>query len=115
MSELQNLLELLGTEATLKIVEAYGGTRMAVRGNEAADCELRVLLGDAAYALLVQYFCGDVIDVPMARKWRFDIYAAMGMKRREIARKTGCTERAVYAHFNQRDEKSRQRVMDFGD
>jgi hypothetical protein len=99
MSELASLLELLGQESTLKIVEAHGGTRVKVPKDSATPHHLRELLGDAGYAVLWQYFGGSELVVPMARKWRFEIYNAREMKPKEIARKTGSTEDAVYRHL----------------
>ena len=102
MNELASMIELLGEDATLKLVEAYGGTRRGVPKYMPEAHELRDLLGDAAFALLFQYYGGSEITMPMARHWRIEIYLKRDMKPKEIARRAGCTEAAVYAYLRQR-------------
>lgn len=105
MSELRSLIELLGEEATLKIVEAYGGTRLSVPKVMPKEHRLRELLGDGSFALLYQYFGGSTIMIPIAREWRIDLYLKQKprLTRAEIARRAGCSENTVYAH--QRGDK----------
>lgn len=100
MSELASLVELLGSDVTLKLVEAYGGTRRGVPKFMPAAHELRDLLGDAGFALLFQYFGGSEIAVPMARQWRFEVYKNRGLKTKEIARRIGLSERRVSQLLN---------------
>ena len=109
MSELGSLVELLGVEPTLKLIEAYGGTRVGVPKAMPKEHRLRDLLGDSGFALLFQYFGGDEIVVPMARSWRFDIYAEQGLKPREIALKCGCTEAAYYIHRRRKGSENQMK------
>lgn len=94
-AELQGMLELLGKDATLKLVEAYGGVRCLVPKRFPAEHELLELLGAAAFALLHQYYGGSIIAVPLAKRWRIRVYKERGLTTKEIARRTGYTERAV--------------------
>jgi AraC-like DNA-binding protein len=100
MSELGSLIELLGEEVTLKLVEAYGGTRRGVPKFMPEKHELRDLLGDAGFALLFQYFGGTEIAVPLAKRWRLELYAKSGLKTKEIARRAGYSERSVARILN---------------
>ena len=100
MSELGSLIELLGEDATLKLVETYGGTRRGVPKYMPETHELRDLLGDAAFVLLFQYFGGSEISVPLAKRWRLELYAKRGLKTKEIARRAGYSERSVARILN---------------
>lgn len=96
MSELASLLELLGTDATIALIEAHGGTRLSVPRNAGAACDVRERIGDESFLRLVQYFGGAVLTIPLARGWRAAIYRQRGMTYREIARACGVVESAVY-------------------
>ncbi len=106
MSELGSLVELLGTETAVALIEAHGGTRISVPMSASAESPLRAELGDSGYLRLVQYFGGHLLQVPVARKWRIEVYDARGMTRREMARRLGCTEATVYKFLGRkRDER----------
>lgn len=96
MSEFGSLLELLGEGGALRLIELYGGTRLWVPLHLPGDHALTQQLGAAITARLIQYFGGSQIQVPMARRWRARIYHRRGMTYREMARRLGCTEAAVY-------------------
>lgn len=113
MKELTALLELLGEDSTLKLVQAYGGTRLSVPKTMPQTHALRDLLGDDGFALLFQYFGGSEIPVPIARRWRFDIYKKRGITRREIARHLGCSEKTVYAYFRGEQRAQGQLTLSF--
>jgi hypothetical protein len=98
LRELEDLIELLGVEPTLKLIEAYGGTRVDVPKHMRKKHPLRTVLGDSGFALLFQYFGGARIIVPIARAWRINIYIGLGLTNAEIARRAGCTENTVYAY-----------------
>lgn len=96
MSELTSLLELLGTDATLALIEAHGGTRLSVPRSAGVTSELREQLGVSGFGRLVEYFGGSVLTIPLARAWRAPIYRARGMTHKEIARRCGVVESSVY-------------------
>ncbi|MDA8049033.1 MAG: hypothetical protein M0002_03335 [Rhodospirillales bacterium] len=98
MSELGSLVELLGEDAALKLIELYGGTRLTVPKRIGPEDALGREVGEAA-VLLARYFGGSEVKVPMARPWRALIYQRMGLTRRQMARRLGCTETAVYGYL----------------
>jgi hypothetical protein len=95
MSELSFLLETLGEDLTLKMVEAFGGTRCHVPEEKIETHRLREVLGDAGFALLRKHAAGDQIKVPLAKRWRLEVYAKRGLQTAEIARRVGYDERSV--------------------
>ena len=99
MSELGNLIELLGDQLALQLIELHGGTRLNVPRAIGEEHPLRAALGARGVELLVRYFGGAEIKVPMARPWRAAIYRTRGLTYREIARRLGCTETAVYGYM----------------
>ncbi len=113
MSDLGALLELLGEDATLRLVEAYGGTRRAVPKKMPEQHELKELLGEHAFAELHRYFGGSELKLPLAKRWRLEIYRKRGLRTKEIARLTGYTERAVARIINDAGETSRQMNFTF--
>lgn len=103
MSDLTALIELIGEDATVKLIEAYGGTRPTVPTIFPAQHPMKDLLGDFDFKRLHQYFGGCVLQLPLAKRWRLEIYRQRGMKTKEIARRTGYTERAVARILNEDD------------
>lgn len=113
MSELASLIELLGEDVTLKLVEAYGGTRRGVPKTMLETHELRELVGDAGFALMFQYLSGVELNVPLAKRWRVEVYYKRGLKPKEIARRVGYTESAVYRILNGEKRVSGQLALAF--
>jgi hypothetical protein len=113
VSEFSALLELLGEDATLKLVEAYGGRRVDVPKEFPEKHILRDLLGDSGFALLFQYFGGSFIAVPMARRQRFEIYERRGLRPVEIAKLAACTEAAYYKYRGEKGKVAEQRSFAF--
>jgi hypothetical protein len=99
MSELSNLVELLGADVAMILMETYGGTRLPVPKVIPADHELRKILSSDDIKRLITYFAGSSLLVPLARSWRAPIYRRQGLTFREIARKLGCTETAAYRYL----------------
>lgn len=113
MSDLAALLELVGEDATIKLIEAYGGTRPTVPKYFPASHPMKDLLGDDDFKNLHQYFGGCVLHLPLAKRWRLEIYRQRGMKTKEIARRTGYTERAVARIINEADMPCHQIAFPF--
>ncbi len=98
MKEFNSLLELLGEELTLKLVERYAGTRVIVPVKMVKSHELIDVLGESGLSLMIQYYGGVVMAIPLARGWRIQHYLKQNLMIREIARKVNCSEAAVYKH-----------------
>ena len=87
------LVELIGPEAALRLVEARGGTRIYVGGRDGGA--LAEIVGvDAATALHARYGRED-LKVPIARPWRVLCYLAMGLSQEAAALKAGCSRNTV--------------------
>lgn len=115
-AELDQMLQLLGEEATLKIVESYAGTRLFVPRSLASNSKLMDQLGEKDFSKLVEYFAGTAwINVPIAREWRLGIYLAMTppLTTPEIARKLGCIENTVYRLKRESKRDRAQMVLPF--
>lgn len=113
MSDITALIELIGEDATIKLIEAYGGTRPTVPKTFPAQHPMKELLGDFDFKNLHQYFGGCTLRLPLAKRWRLEIYRQRGMKTKEIARRTGYTERAVARIINEADAPRHQMALPF--
>ena len=93
-------VEVLGLDDTLRLIEAYGGTKLWVpkgigNSSNALRDRLEQQFGKAMVKELIAGFGGDAIRVPLCQEWRTEIYAANGMTQAEIARKLGCAYETV--------------------
>jgi lambda repressor-like predicted transcriptional regulator len=93
--DVEALVRLIGPEATLKLVESRGGTRLyvseAIEGMTIAD-----IVGVDAARILASEYGRDRIKIPLARPWRVLCYRARGLSYRAIALRAGCTEGTVW-------------------
>lgn len=65
---LQEIAELIGLPATLKLVQHYGGVRLYVPKHLSEDHILITIIGEAAALKLVERFGGlDHFDIPKAQ------------------------------------------------
>lgn len=99
---LQELSELIGFEATLKLVETRGGGRVSIPSRPGPDHWLTHLLGSEAASILGQRYGGGTIILPLGPRRGItgmrrvcDEAIARGATISEAARLSGFTERAV--------------------
>jgi len=94
--DVAGLVELIGPEAALALMEARGGTRLyvseAVAGRTITD-----IIGIDAAGKLASEYGRDRIKVPLGRVWRILCYRAQGQSYREIALRVGCGEGMVWS------------------
>lgn len=88
---LNRLIELIGEDATLALIEERGGREIYVPRDPKESSELSRIIGLDAAIVLGQEFAGEAILVPLAREWRIVVYSRQGHKVPEIARLVGCT------------------------
>lgn len=90
---------VIGLEATLRLVEIYGGTVVYVPGRDLTPEQgLGAELGltpDACKRLAAR-MGNDRVRVPLTRAWLAQVYRARGASYNEIARKLRVTDSAVY-------------------
>lgn len=91
----QRLVELIGVEMTLKLMNLHGGSRVFVPLRAKPGQRLARELSPEAEAALVDEFGGNNLDVPLCKTWRARIYRSRGMTHRDIALALGCNERSV--------------------
>ncbi|SIP95700.1 hypothetical protein [Bosea sp. TND4EK4] len=93
--DVARFVDLVGADATLKLLEARGGTRLWIP-ERSEDSTLAEIVGlDAAVQLYRKYGAGE-IKVPLGRQWRVLCYIAMGLNRSQTALRAGCTENTVH-------------------
>lgn len=93
--DVARLVELIGEEATLRLLEARGGTRVYVSAVEGDAESLVGIIGlDAAQKMRAKYGATRV-KLPVGRQWRVLCYKAQGMPRPKIALRVGCSETTV--------------------
>ena len=100
--EIEQLLGLIGENATLRLVELHGGTRVYVPDGLRKANHLARDLGEEAAQLLAAEFGRDYLRVPMVKAWRARIYHARGESYRAIALKLGCNESTVFQYVRAR-------------
>jgi hypothetical protein len=93
--DVARLVETIGEEATLRLLEARGGTRLWIPVEAEAGVLASIVGLDAAVKMYGKYGRGE-IKVPLGRPWRVLCYIAMGLNRQQAALKAGCTENTVH-------------------
>lgn len=102
------LLHLLGEEAFLALVDAFGGRRLYVAGRFPDDHPVARAIGPDAAARLSCRYAPDILRVPLAREHRARHYRAQGMSNGEIATKLGMTETGVEQLFRRTPKPPRK-------
>jgi len=93
--DVARLVERIGAEAALKLLEARGGTRLWIPESAEGGVLAGIIGLDAAQAMHRHYGKGE-IKVPLGRPWRVLCYIAMGLNRQQAALRAGCTENTVH-------------------
>lgn len=97
----QELIEYLGEEDFLKLVENYAGTRLFIaKLCKKEPTKIERCIGRKAAEILDRYYGGCSIAIPMARALRAKRYREEGMSNSRIAVKLGITESGVEKLFN---------------
>ena len=94
-AELAPIVEVIGEAATLKLIEARGGTRLFLRRGEQQE-QLVAEIGARAAKQLGAHFTGEQLKVPTAKPWRARVYRARGWSYARIALALGTTETSVW-------------------
>jgi hypothetical protein len=100
------LIEVIGVDHTLRLIEARGGSRMWVpKGIDNSSAKLRSDLedefGKPMVRALIRGFGGGPIKVPLAVPWRIQLYHAAGIPTDRIAISLVCSTVTVekYIHL----------------
>ena len=105
--EVRLLVQAIGEQATLRLVEAFGGTRVYVAARPGEESQVATAVGlEAAAALGATELGGERVRVPLARAWRVQLLHALGATNPEIVRRVGMDRSTVYRIINaKRDTK----------
>jgi Mor family transcriptional regulator len=110
------LAETIGQEDARRLLQALGGLKYYVPKSITADHEIAQAIGLAAAAKLAETFGGTSISLPVfgsRRKKVWEMERKGGIRRRDMALKTGYSERHIYRLL---DRKADERQDDlFGD
>ena len=107
------LIEVLGFDDTLRLIEARGGTKFYIPAgtNNSSDKfrqTLQAEFGEAMTRELIRGFGGGFISVPLCQEWRTALYAHMGMTQSKIALRLGCHADTVSRRLKRRACEDRQ-------
>lgn len=92
------LARLIGRDATLALIEAHGGARIAIPKTVNQASVLARTIGLDAARLLADRHGGTMLKVPLAKFWRAVIYRRRdGLSYAAIARRLGASESSVHA------------------
>ena len=99
---LQDLVELVGLQVTLTLVEHYGGVRLYVPVKYDPEHVLAKQIGHQAALKLIEMYRGDRFDIPRAEKamravrdWKIREQYWGGKSQRQLAREYGLTDRQI--------------------
>jgi hypothetical protein len=90
------LIDLIGKDATFKLVEAFGGRRLYVPKTPRENQIAWNVVGEKCAKIMSSKFGGDALAIPIARRWRIMVYRERGMTHQCIARLVGCHEGNVW-------------------
>lgn len=109
--EIARLWAQIGPEATLALVDGWGGRRIYLPKVLDPDNEVARAIGLEAYERLQQWVHAEAADyfkVPVARTWRILVLRQQSMSYGTIAHLVGCSENTVWRTLNARDMTDNQ-------
>jgi len=108
-AELAWIADVVGPEATLALVKAFGGTRLYISSTVQPDGEFAQAIGVSAAQAAARAWGGDRPRIPLARPWLARCLQAEGRTNREIARELRVAETSVpdllYGRRQSRDNR----------
>ena len=107
---MEDVAAVIGYTATTRLVNWFGGRQIYVPARATPEHPIAQAIGEVAFARLVQEFGCEILRIPFDELDRRDRIIAdlvmLGKGSREIAEKTGLTERRV--------QQIRKRLEDSG-
>ncbi len=95
-AELAYLVDAIGEDATLLLIELRGGTRVYIPRTPDDASPLSKDIGIIAARRLSRAWDLDHLKVPLAKRWRAHVYRHRGMSYPEIAQALGVSETTVW-------------------
>jgi hypothetical protein len=94
-AQVQPYFDALGLDDTLRFLEAFGGTEIYIATNPGSRSSVAGLVGYPKAKALAAISHRLQRRVPLAREWRAAVYYSQGLKKAQIARKIGVTDKTV--------------------
>lgn len=102
ISVVQELISLIGEDATVRLSMVFGGTRLSIGNGSTSRQRLSVVVGEELAEKLIFHYQGVALDVPklrlLKRERRDEAIAgdaASGMNQRELSMKYDLSERQI--------------------
>jgi hypothetical protein len=95
----QELLDTLGEDNFIRLVEEHGGTRLFIP-IDSSRSKLPASIGLDNTMRLINLYARSYIKVPVAKEFRALRYREAGLSNSQVARKLGLTESSVEKIFN---------------
>jgi hypothetical protein len=101
---LGTLIGMIGQDATLKIVEAFGGRRLSIPRYPDGEPGRRLteIIGLDGVKAIIERFGGDYLLIPHAKPWRAQLPREAGWRYGEIAHALGTSETFVWLWLKER-------------
>lgn len=107
-AECARLVQIMGAEGALALIEWQGGARYYVPKRFLPEGDLTARLGEAAAKALIEARAGEYLKVPQAREWRVLIYRERGLSYSDIARKLVCSQDMVWRVLSRHQQTAKQ-------
>lgn len=95
-AEIAWIADVIGTQATLRLIEAHGGTAIYVPHEVNQGSSLARSIGLEAARQMAAEWGGTRLKVPLCKIWRVQVMHAERKSYAEIARALGTTETSVW-------------------
>lgn len=99
---LEELVQILGREGALKLIQRFGGTALYIPHNPPENHPIVLVLGPVGAARLASYYGGENLYLPLGRKWLREQQRRVihqlnleAVPNNQIAARIGCTSRWV--------------------
>ena len=110
-AELANLVDAMGADATLRLIEAFGGARIAVPTRARDESALTAVIGQQALSGLVKLFGGMRLSVPLAKAWRAQVLRERdGLSHAAIAQRLVMSQTSVERMMAALDRRKRREL-----
>lgn len=91
-AQVEPYFEALGLEDTLKFLETFGGNEIYIASHPSYRSRVAACIGYPKARMLSEISARLQRRVPLAKKWRAQVYRSQGLKISQIATRLGVTD-----------------------